>query len=158
MGAKFRGRCAARCSSGAKSFERGCGNGPRKNFANYWFAVNCGVPERATWRPSATAMLRRFAGLPKGSYLVFGISCLVFGVWYLVFGVWCLVPAFVGEIRLIFEPWQPAEYLETARQGEPFDPDAYDEEEVETERQLEFRQSGADWLLVERAKRWLLAE
>jgi len=59
---------------------------------------------------------------------------------------------------LIFEPWQPAEYLETARQGEPFDPDAYDEEEVETERQLEFRQSGADWLLVERAKRWLLAE
>jgi hypothetical protein len=31
------------------------------------------------------------------------------------------IPAFVAEIRAIFEPWQLAEYLETARQTEPYD-------------------------------------
>lgn len=31
------------------------------------------------------------------------------------------IPAFVAEIKMIFEPWQLAEYLETARQSEPFD-------------------------------------
>ena len=32
------------------------------------------------------------------------------------------IPAFVAEIKKIFEPWQMAEYLEKARQTEPFDP------------------------------------
>ena len=32
------------------------------------------------------------------------------------------IPAFVAEIKTIFEPWQLAEYLEAARQSEPFDP------------------------------------
>ena len=32
------------------------------------------------------------------------------------------IPAFVAEIKSIFEPWQLAEHLETARQTEPFDP------------------------------------
>ena len=34
--------------------------------------------------------------------------------------------AFVAEIKTIFEPWQLAEYLATARQTEPFDPDIYE--------------------------------
>jgi hypothetical protein len=69
------------------------------------------------------------------------------------------VPAFVAQIKTIFEPWQLAEFLETARQTEPFDPSLYDdEEEVEMERQLELRRSAADLLLLERAKEWLLGE
>ena len=40
------------------------------------------------------------------------------------------IPAFVSEIKKIFEPWQLAEYLETARQTEPFDPSIYDDEET----------------------------
>jgi hypothetical protein len=43
------------------------------------------------------------------------------------------IPAFVGGIKTIFEPWQLAEYLEVARQSEPFDPSLYepmDEEEA----------------------------
>jgi hypothetical protein len=32
------------------------------------------------------------------------------------------LPAFVAEIKRIFEPWQLAECLEKARQTEPFDP------------------------------------
>lgn len=32
------------------------------------------------------------------------------------------IPAFVTEIKTIFEPWQLADYLEAARQTEPFDP------------------------------------
>lgn len=68
-------------------------------------------------------------------------------------------PAFVAEIKSIFEPWQLAEYLETVRQTEPFDPSVYDdEEEAEMERQLEFRKSAAELLLVERAREWLLGE
>jgi hypothetical protein len=31
------------------------------------------------------------------------------------------IPAFVAEIKTIFERWQLAEYLEHARQREPFD-------------------------------------
>jgi hypothetical protein len=74
------------------------------------------------------------------------------------------IPAFVAEIKTIFEPWQLAEYLETARQSEPFDPSLYDEDEdidpefVEMERQDDLRRSAADLLLVERAKEWLLGE
>jgi hypothetical protein len=73
------------------------------------------------------------------------------------------IPAFVAEIRTIFEPWQLAEYLETARQTEPFDPSPYDEDEdhpevVEDERQEDLRRSANDLLLVERAREWLLGD
>ncbi len=65
--------------------------------------------------------------------------------------------AFAAEIKKLFEPWQLAEYLATARQTEPFDPSIYDDQETaETERQLELRRSAHDLLLVERAKAWLL--
>ena len=55
-----------------------------------------------------------------------------------------------------------AEYLETTRQSEPFDPSLYDDEDddpefVEEERQDELRRSAADLLLVEQARGWLLA-
>ena len=69
--------------------------------------------------------------------------------------------AFVAEIKTIFEPWQLAEYLATARQTEPFDPDIYegeDPEYIEMERQDDLRRSAADLLLVERAKEWLLED
>jgi hypothetical protein len=67
------------------------------------------------------------------------------------------IPAFVEEIKTIFERWQLAEYLEKARQTEPFDPSVYeDQEEAEMERQLELRRSAAELLLVERARDWLL--
>ena len=42
------------------------------------------------------------------------------------------VPAFVAEIKTIFEPWKLAEHLETARQSEPFDPSDYEDEDLET--------------------------
>ena len=67
------------------------------------------------------------------------------------------IPAFVEEIKSIFERWQLAEYLEKARHTEPFDPSIYaDQEEAEMERQLELRRSAAELLLVERARDWLL--
>jgi hypothetical protein len=72
------------------------------------------------------------------------------------------IPAFAGEVKTIFEPWQLAEYLETARQTEPFDPDLYDEEDdpemIEDERQDDIRRSARDLLLVEQARGWLLED
>lgn len=69
------------------------------------------------------------------------------------------IPAFVAEIKKIFEPWQLTEYLAAARQSEPFDAGDYDNpDEAEMERQLELRKSAAELLLVERAKEWLLEE
>jgi len=69
------------------------------------------------------------------------------------------IPAFVAEIKTIFERWQLAEFLETARQTEPFDPDNYeDADEAEMERQSELRRSAAELLLVERAREWLLED
>ncbi len=75
------------------------------------------------------------------------------------------IPDFVGGIKTIFETWQLAEYLEVARQSEPFEPSLYDDadeaiapEFVEDERQDELSRSASDLLLVERAKEWLLAE
>jgi len=71
------------------------------------------------------------------------------------------IPAFVAEIKTIFEPWQLAEFLKTARQTEPFDPDIYegeDPEVIEMERGNDLRRSAADLLLVERAREWLLGE
>jgi len=70
------------------------------------------------------------------------------------------LPAFVAEIKTIFEPWQLAEYLKKARQTEPFDPSIYDEEDddIELEKQLDLRRCAANLLLVERAREWLLGE
>ena len=69
------------------------------------------------------------------------------------------IPAFVAEIKTIFEPWQLAEYLEIARTTQPFDPSVYDDDdEVEMERRLDLGRSAADLLLVERAKEWLLGD
>ena len=69
------------------------------------------------------------------------------------------LPAFVAEIKTIFERWQLAEYLEKARVTEPFDPGDYDDaEEAEIERHSDIRRCAADLLLVERAREWLLEE
>jgi hypothetical protein len=70
------------------------------------------------------------------------------------------IPAFVAEIKRIFERWQLVEYLEKTRQTEPFDPSLYDEdidpEEMEMDRRDDIRRSARDLLLVERAKEYLL--
>jgi hypothetical protein len=72
------------------------------------------------------------------------------------------IPSFVAEIKTIFEPWQLAEYLETARQTEPFDPTLYDEDEdpedIEMYRQEDIECSARDLLLIERAREWLLED
>jgi hypothetical protein len=69
------------------------------------------------------------------------------------------IPAFVAKIKTIFERWQLAEYLEKARQTEPFYPNVYeDEESAEFENQLDIRKGATELLLVERAKEWLLGE
>ncbi len=69
------------------------------------------------------------------------------------------IPAFVAKIKTIFEPWQLAEFLGTARQTEVFDPTIYDDPEtVETERQADLRRSAIYLVLIERAKAWLLGE
>ena len=83
------------------------------------------------------------------------------------------IPAFVAEIKTIFERWQLAQYLETARETEPFDPSLFeprsasllgeeeiefDAEEVEDMRKDDIRQCTRDLLLVERAREWLLEE
>jgi len=72
------------------------------------------------------------------------------------------IPAFVVEIKAIFEPWQLADYLEAARQTEPFDPALYDEdddpEDIEMDRQEDIGRSARDLLLVERTKGWLLGD
>ena len=70
--------------------------------------------------------------------------------------------AFAAEVRTIFERWQLAEYLETARQTGPFDPSLYEDEDdpevVEDERQADLRRCAADLLLVEQARGWLLGD
>jgi hypothetical protein len=72
------------------------------------------------------------------------------------------VPAFVAEVKAIFEAWQLAEYLDTARQSEPFDAGIYEDDDdpelVEDERRADIRRRAADLLLVERARGWLLGE
>ena len=52
------------------------------------------------------------------------------------------IPAFVAEIKTIFEPWQLAEFLKTARQTEPFDPDIYEGKTPRRSRTLGKRTSG----------------
>ena len=69
------------------------------------------------------------------------------------------VPAFVAEIKCLFEPWQLAECLEKARQTVPFDPGIYEEadpEDIEMERKADLRRCATDLLVVERAKELLL--
>ncbi len=71
------------------------------------------------------------------------------------------IPAFVAEIKTIFETWQLAQHLETARQTGPFDPSLYDDEHpevVELERQTNIRHCASDLLLVEQAREWLLGD
>jgi hypothetical protein len=74
------------------------------------------------------------------------------------------IPAFVTKIKGIFEHWQLAQYLETAREAEPFDPALFEDddetepEEVEEMRRDDIRQCTRDLLLVERARDWLLGE
>lgn len=83
------------------------------------------------------------------------------------------IPAFVAKIKAIFEQWQLAQYLQTARETEPFDPELFepqssyllgeeeiefDAEEVEEMRKDDIRQCTRDLLLVERAREWLLEE
>jgi hypothetical protein len=71
------------------------------------------------------------------------------------------IPSFAAEVKVIFERWQLAEYLETARQTEPFDPGIYedeDPEDIEMHRQENVRRSAQDLLLVEQAKGWLLED
>ena len=83
------------------------------------------------------------------------------------------IPAFVAEIKTIFERWQLAQYLETARETEPFDPSLFEprhysvlgEEqidvtpaEVEEMRKEDIRQCTRDMLLVERAREWLVGD
>lgn len=81
------------------------------------------------------------------------------------------IPAFVAKVKTIFEHWQLAQYLETARETEPFDPELFeardhpilgkeeiefDAEEVEDMRKEDIRQCTRDLLLIERAREWLL--
>ena len=72
------------------------------------------------------------------------------------------IPAFVAEIKTIFEPWQLRECLDKARQTKPFDADDHDEdadpEDIEMDRKDDLRRCAAELLLVERAKEWLLEE
>jgi hypothetical protein len=71
------------------------------------------------------------------------------------------IPAFVAEIKTIFEPWQLSEYLEKAGWTERFDPSIYEEEGeepevIEMERKDNLRRAANEFLLIERAKEWLL--
>jgi hypothetical protein len=83
------------------------------------------------------------------------------------------IPAFVGKVKEIFEGWQLAQYLETARETKPFDPDlfvprqhpilgeekiGFDAEEIEDMRKDDIRQCTRDLLLVEQAREWLLED
>src|SRR4051794_9116531 len=75
------------------------------------------------------------------------------------------IPAFVAEIKDIFETWQLAEYLGKAAWTEPFDPSLYDEddedydaEHIEMERKDNLRRAAKELLLLERGKEWLLGD
>jgi|SRR5882724_7045203 len=75
------------------------------------------------------------------------------------------LPAFVAEIKKIFEQWQLAEYLEKAGWTEPFDPSLYDEDDedhdpelIEMARKDNIRRVAMEMLLVDRAKEWLLGD
>jgi hypothetical protein len=75
-----------------------------------------------------------------------------------------VVSAFAAEIKRMFKPWQLADYLQKARQTEPFDPilhdddDHADPEDIEIERKEDLSRCACDLLVVEHAKEWLLDE
>jgi hypothetical protein len=48
------------------------------------------------------------------------------------------IPAFVAKIKEIFEPWQLAEYLERARETEPFDPSLFEPDPLIGEEKIEY--------------------
>lgn len=72
------------------------------------------------------------------------------------------IPAFVAEIKSIFETWQLKQCLENARERPVFDAADYegdpefDSEDIEDERLSDIRKCAAELLLVERAKEWLV--
>jgi len=74
------------------------------------------------------------------------------------------IPAFIAEIKIIFERWQLAAYLEVAKQSELFDlalfdgDDETDTEDAEDMRKNDIRQCTRDLLLMERARERLLEE
>lgn len=75
------------------------------------------------------------------------------------------IPAFVAEIKTIFEPWQLADYLEKVGWTEPFDPSLYDDDDqaddpefIEMERKDNLSRVANELLLLERAKAWLLGD
>jgi len=71
------------------------------------------------------------------------------------------LPAFVAEVKDIFEHWQLAAYLEVARRTDRFDAGIYDDEDpefVEEERRADIRRCAGDLLVVERAREWLLGD
>ena len=58
-------------------------------------------------------------------------------------------PAFVTEIKTIFERWQLAEYLARVRHSEPFDPSVFeDEDSAKFENQSDTSQGAVEMLLV----------
>jgi hypothetical protein len=72
------------------------------------------------------------------------------------------IPAFVAEIKSIFEPWQLKQCLQNARERPAFDAADYeddpefDAEDIEIERLSDIRKCAAELLLVERAREWLI--
>ena len=70
------------------------------------------------------------------------------------------IPAFVAEIKTIFEPWQLTENLEKEAWTELFDASIYEEdgedaEVIEDECKDNLRRAANELLLIERAKEWL---
>jgi hypothetical protein len=72
------------------------------------------------------------------------------------------IPAFVAKIKTIFERWQLSQYLETARETEPFDPSLFEprqhpilgEEEIEFEAdEIEEMRKGNKTVVVDAAYR-----
>ena len=74
------------------------------------------------------------------------------------------IPAFVAEIKTIFEPWRLRECLTKARQTEPFNSvDYMDEEDVDGQDiemlvRDDIRHRTRNLLMVERATEWLLED
>jgi hypothetical protein len=83
------------------------------------------------------------------------------------------IPAFVTEIKQIFERWQLAAYLEVAKEPEPFNPRLFvpefhpllgeeeiefNAEEIKEMRTDDISQCTRDLLLIERAREWLLED
>ena len=81
------------------------------------------------------------------------------------------IPAFVAAVKGMFEQSQLGQFLETAKETEPFDLKLFeprshpvlgdeeiefDAEEIEDMRKDDIRQCSRDLLLVERAREWLL--